>query len=299
MRKERLIDRTLLIIAFSALGSLALITIFIFQAGLPLFGEVGLGEFVTGVSWQPSKGQFGILPMIIGSLCVTAGALLVGVPLGLAVAVFTTEMAPPAISIIARPTVQLLAGIPSVIYGFIGLTVLAPWVQQHLGGSGLGILTASLVLGIMILPNIISISEDAIRAVPQAYRDGSLALGATHWQTVWRVVLPAARSGIVASIILGMGRALGETMAVIMMVGNALDLPRSALDSVTTMTSNIGLEMAYASGQHRQALFAIGVFLFILIMILNSIAIGVSRRRGAGNNRSRRRRTTPARRHSR
>jgi phosphate ABC transporter permease protein PstC len=288
MRKERAIDRTLLIIAFSALGSLALITVFIFQAGIPLFADVGLGDFVGGASWRPSEGEFGILPMIVGSLCVTAGALLLGVPLGLAVAVFTTEMAPPAIAAIARPTVQLLAGIPSVIYGFIGLTVLAPWVRQYVGGPGLGILTASLVLGIMILPNIISISEDAIRAVPQAYRDGSLALGATHWQTIWRVVLPAARSGIVASIILGMGRALGETMAVIMMVGNALDLPRSALDSVTTMTSNIGLEMAYASGQHRQALFAIGVFLFILIMILNSIAIGVSRRRGGARNRTRR-----------
>jgi phosphate ABC transporter permease protein PstC len=166
----------------------------------------------------------------------------------------------------------LLAGIPSVIYGFIGLTILAPLVRTAFGGPGLSVLTASLILGIMVLPSIISISEDAIRAVPQAYRDGALAIGITRWQMIWRVVVPAARSGIVASVILGMGRALGETMAVIMMLGNALQAPRSPLDSATTLTSNIGLELAYASGDHRQALFATGVVLFVMIMALNMLA---------------------------
>ncbi len=278
MLRERIIRYLLLLVAFSALGSLALITIFIFKEGLPLIVKVGLGRFIFGSDWSPSRGSFGILSMIIGSLWVTAGALVFGVPLGVAVAIFTAEFAPPALAATVRPLIQLLAGIPSVIYGFVGLTLLIPRIQRYLGGPGPSALAGAMVLAIMILPTIVSISEDSIRAVPREYRDGALALGATQWQTIWRVVLPAARSGILTSVILGMGRAIGETMAVIMVVGNALALPFSPLQSVTTLTSNIGLEMAYASGDHRRALFATGVVLFAIIMALSMSASVMSRR---------------------
>jgi phosphate ABC transporter permease protein PstC len=276
--KERLIQYALLALAFSAVASLAVITVFIFREGVPILVSEGLWSFLTGRSWAPTRGEFGILPMILGSLWVTFGALLLGVPLGLAVAVFVTDYSPRLLSDILRPAVQLLAGIPSVIYGFIGLKVLVPAIRVSLGSPGLSVLAGALVLGIMILPNVIAISEDAIRAVPRSYRDGALALGATKWQTLWRVVIPAARSGIVASIVLGMGRAIGETMAVIMVVGNSLRLPLSPLDPATTLTSNIGLEMGYASGAHRQALFATGIVLFVFIIVLNSAATAFRRR---------------------
>ena len=280
MNKERLIQWLLLLIALSAISVLALITLFIFKEGLPIMVKIGATDFILGRRWSPGKGAFGILPMLMGSLWVTGGALLLGVPLGLAVAIFATDFAPPYLSAAVRPAIQLLAGIPSVIYGFIGLTVLVPWIRSHLGSPGLSVLAGAIILGIMILPNIISISEDAIRAVPKEYRDGALALGATHWQTIWMVVLPAARSGIIASIILGMGRAIGETMAVIMVVGNAVKVPHSILDPTRTLTSNIGIEMGYASGEHRQALFATGIVLFVLIMLLNTAASIISQRRG-------------------
>ena len=282
MRIDDVIKAFLLVLALSAIAALAVITLFIFQSGVPLIVEVGLIRFLFGRVWAPSQGQFGIFTMIVGSVWVTVGALILGVPLGLCVAIFTTEFAPPRVSTLLRPAIQLLAGIPSVIYGFIGLVVLVPFLREVLGGSGLSILAGSIILGIMILPNLISISEDAIRAVPKNYRDGALALGATQWQTIWRVVLPAARSGILASVVLGMGRAIGETMAVIMVVGNALALPGSVLDAATTLTSNIGLEMGYAAGKHRDALFATGVVLFVLIMALNATTSLVIRRRVAG-----------------
>lgn len=278
---ERLIRALLLTTALLSIISLAIITFFIFQAGVPLIGRVGLIPFIGGNVWSPTTKppSFGILPMILGSLYLTIGALVIGVPLGVAVAVFMAELAPRSWALVMRPAVQLLAGIPSVIYGFVGLTLLAPLVRTYLGGPGLSIFTGAIVLGIMIMPNVISISEDALRAVPSSYREGALALGATPWQTIWRVVIPAARSGIIASVILGMGRALGETMAVIMMIGNALQIPVSPLDSATTLTSNIGLELAYASGQHREALFATGVVLFVVIMALNLLARMVSQQR--------------------
>jgi phosphate transport system permease protein len=216
--------------------------------------------------------------MIVGSFWVTLGSLVVGVPLGVACAVFLCELTPPTFAMILRPMIQLLAAIPSVIYGFWGLIILVPLIRESLGGPGLSILAGSLVLGIMILPTIISISEDSLRALPRTYKEGALSLGATHWQTIWRVLLPAARSGIVASVILGMGRAIGETMAMIMILGNAAQLPNSLLDSARTLTTNIGIEMGYASGDHRQALFATGVVLFFIIMILNSLALLVSRK---------------------
>jgi len=280
MRIDDVIRYVLLLLALSAIAALALITVFIFRVGVPFIIEIGPVEFLFGRVWAPTQGQFGIWPMFVGSLWVTIGALVLGVPLGLAVAIFMTDFAPPTAAAILRPAIHLLAGIPSVIYGFVGLVLLVPIIRELFGGPGLSILAGSIILGIMILPNVISISEDAIRAVPQSYRDGALALGATHWQTIWLVVLPAARSGIIASVVLGMGRAIGETMAVIMVVGNALSMPKSVLDAATTMTSNIGLEMGYAAGQHRDALFATGVVLYVLIMVMNGITSFAVRRRG-------------------
>jgi len=277
--KEKIIGKSFLIIALSSISALALIAIFIFAEGLPLIWKIGPKAFLFGERWIPSKGEFGILPMIIGSFWVTLGALLLGIPLGMACAIFLSELAPPVVGTVLRPAIQLLAAIPSVIYGFWGLVVLVPLVRNYLGGPGLSILSGSIILGFMILPTIISISEDSLRALPSSFKAGGLALGATHWQTIWRVLIPAARSGIVASIILGMGRAMGETMAMIMILGNAVKMPSSFLDSARTLTTNIGIEMGYASGDHRQALFATGVILFFIIMILNSSAIILSRRR--------------------
>ena len=278
--KERGISLLLLLSAFGALVALGLISYFIFQAGVPLIAKVGLWQFLSGTEWDPTAKtpKFGILPMIVGSLWVTFGSLVLGVPLGLAVAIFMVELAPPRLAVLMRPAIQLLAGIPSVIYGFIGLTLLAPIVRSSFGGPGLSVLTGAIILGFMILPSIIAISEDAMRAVPTAVREGAVALGSTHWQVITGVIVPTARSGIIAGVILGMGRALGETMAVIMMIGNSLQLPASPLEPATTLTSNIGLEMAYASGQHREALFATGVVLFIFIMILNGLATAFVRR---------------------
>ncbi len=277
--KEKLIEKILLFIALSSISILALIAFFIFGEGLPFIWKIGPHAFLLGERWVPSHGEFGILPMIVGSFWVTLGALLLGIPLGLACAIFLCEWTPPLAATFLRPAIQLLAAIPSVIYGFWGLVVLVPLVRTYLGGPGLSILSGSVILGFMILPTIISISEDALRALPPYYKAGGLALGATHWQTIWRVLIPAARSGIVASIILGMGRAIGETMAMIMILGNAVKMPSSFLDSARTLTTNIGIEMGYASGSHRQALFATGVILFFIIMILNSSAIVLSRRR--------------------
>lgn len=278
MLKERLIQYVLLALALTAVLSLVVITVFILREGLPVLVEFGPIRFLTEKEWAPTQGQFGILSMVVGSLWVTIGALLVGVPLGVAVAVFVTDYAPPLLAQVLRPAIQLLAGVPSVIYGFIGLKILVPLIRESLGGAGLSVLAGALVLGVMVLPSVIAVSEDSIRAVPQLYRDGALALGATHWQSLWRVVLPAAKSGIVAGIVLGMGRAVGETMAVIMVVGNSLQLPSSPLEAATTLTSNIGLEMAYASGAHRQALFATGIVLFAFIMLLNLVASAFRRR---------------------
>jgi phosphate transport system permease protein len=279
-RAERAVELTLLAIALTSTTVLALIALFIFGEGLPIMAKVGFGQFLFGTRWAPSVGVFGILPMIVGSVAVTIGALVVGVPLGLACAVFLVEFAPARVAAVMRPAIQLLAGIPSVIYGFWGLVVLVPIIRNVLGGPGLSILAGSVILGIMILPTVISISEDALRALPPSYKEGSLALGATHWQTIWRLELPAARSGLLAAVILGIGRAVGETMAVIMVLGNAVQVPDSILDPARTLTTNIGIEMGYASGEHRQALFATGIVLFVIIMVINLVAnLAVNRRR--------------------
>jgi phosphate transport system permease protein len=278
MVKEKVLEKTFFLIALSSISILALIAFFIFEQGVPLIWKVGLGPFLLGERWFPSQGSFGIFPMIVGSFWVTLGALIVGVPLGMACAVFLCELTPPAIGMVFRPMIQLLAAIPSVIFGFWGLIILVPIIRQYLGGPGLSVMAGSLVLGIMILPTIISISEDSLRALPRSFKEGALSLGATHWQTIWRVLLPAARSGIVASVILGMGRAVGETMAMIMILGNAAQMPHSLLDSARTLTTNIGIEMGYATGDHRQALFATGVILLFIIMALNTLALFISRK---------------------
>jgi len=269
---EMAIRRVLTGIAFSAIAMLILIILFILKEGLPFIFQIGPGNFLLSSDWSPLNGKFGIFAMIVGSLWVTAGALFIGLPLGLAGAIFLAEFLPRWAMRIIKPTIELLAGIPSVVYGFIGVMVLAPIIRDSLGGPGLSIMAASIILGVMILPTILSISIDSIKAVPNSYREGAFALGATHWQTIHMAVLPAAKSGIIAGIILGLGRAIGETMAVIMVVGNAAKIPASVLDSARPLTANIALEMGYATGMHRQALFATGVVLLIIIMMLNFAA---------------------------
>jgi phosphate ABC transporter permease protein PstC len=276
---EKGVKRILMLTAFSAISALLLIALFIISEGLPFIFKYGLKEFLFSSDWQPHLGKFGIYPMIVASLWVTLGAMIVGAPLGVAGALFLSEYVPKSVMNIIKPTIELLAAIPSVVYGFIGVMVLAPLIRDNFGGPGLSLLAGSIILGIMILPTVISISIDSILAVPRSYREGSLALGATTWQTIHMVIAKASKSGIIASIILGMGRAIGETMAVIMVAGNSVNIPHSPLDSVRTLTANIALEMSYATGLHRQALFATGVILFIVIIILNSIASVAIRKR--------------------
>jgi phosphate transport system permease protein len=277
--KEKLPGIGFLLVACSTLSVLALITIFIFIEGVPIIAKVGIFDFIFGMKWAPSQGAFGILPMIVGTLTVTLGAAIIGIPIAICCSIFLTEFAPPAVSNVVRPAIQLLAGIPSVVYGFWGLVFVVPFIRNYLGGPGLSILAGSIILAIMILPTIISISEVSLLALPRLYKEGALSLGATQWQTIRSVLLPAAKSGIVAAVILGIGRAIGETMAVIMVLGNAVALPQSILDPARTLTTNIGIEMGYASGEHQQALFATGIVLLVIIMILNSIAQFVVRRR--------------------
>jgi len=275
--REKLSGRVFFAFAVSSIAALALITGFILVKGLPIIRTVGLVDFVFGMTWAPSRGEFGIFPMIVGSVAVTLGAGLVGVPVGICCAIFLSEFAPAALSNVFRPAIQLLAGIPSVVYGFWGLLFVVPLIRDYLGGPGLSILAGSIILGIMILPTVISITEVSLLSLPRQYKEGALALGMTQWQSIKSVQLPAAKSGIVAAVILGLGRAIGETMAVIMVLGNAVALPASILDPVRTLTTNIGIEMGYAAGEHQQALFATGIVLFVIIMLLNSTAQYITR----------------------
>lgn len=258
-----------LIAACVSILAVALICIFLFANGLPAIAKIGPIKFLTGIKWKPMNEIFGIFPMIVGSIYVTAGAILVGVPIGILCAVFMARFCPKKIYLILKPAIELMAGIPSIVYGFFGLVVIVPIMQQLTGTSGKGVLTASVLLGIMILPTIIGVSESAIRAVPESYYEGALALGDTHERSVFCAVLPAAKSGIMAGVILGVGRAIGETMAVIMVAGNQPVIPGSVLAGVRTMTANIVLEMGYAAGLHREALIATGVVLFVFILIIN------------------------------
>ena len=272
MRKysESIMKIVFLLSAAVSILAVLLICWFLFSEGLPTIGEIGVLNFLTGTVWKPLEKHFGILPMIVGSCYVTAGAIIIGVPVGLLCAIYMAKFCPRGVYRILKPAIDLLAGIPSIIYGFFGLMVIVPVMQQLTGTSGKGVLTASIMLGIMILPTIISVSEAAIRAVPESYYEGALALVATHERSVFFTTVPAAKSGIMAGIILGIGRAIGETMAVVMVAGNQPVIPESILSGVRTMTINIVLEMGYAAkGMHRDALIATAVVLFVFILIIN------------------------------
>lgn len=257
--------------AATAILAILLICYFIFRNGIPFMVDYGVGKFLFGSDWSPSNSpaSFGILPMIVGSIVITFGAIVMGVPTGIFTSVFMVYYCPKPLYRFLKSSVNLMAAIPSIVYGFFGLQLLVPWIRTW-GGNGMGVLTASLLLGIMILPTIISLSEAAIRTVPKTYYSGSLALGASHERSVFKVVLPAAKSGILSAIILGIGRAIGETMAVILVAGNQPIIPTGLFSGTRTMTTNIVLEMAYASGQHRQALIATSAVLFIFILIINA-----------------------------
>ena len=269
--KEKLMKAVFFTTACISILAVGLICFFLFANGAPAIKEIGVFQFLFGKVWRPGNGNFGILPMILGSVYVTAGAIIIGVPIGILTAVFLARFCPEKIYPVVKAGVELMAGIPSVVYGFFGLVVLVPFVRNTLGGKGYSILTASILLGIMILPTIVNVSESAIRAVPKNYYEGSLALGATHERSVFRMVVPAAKSGIFAGVILGIGRAIGETMAVIMVAGNmpVMRAPNELLKGVCTLTANIVIEMGYAQDLHRQALIATGVVLFVFILIIN------------------------------
>ena len=267
--KEKIMKGVFLTAACTSILAVILICAFLFMNGLPAIGEIGPVKFLVGERWMPKNGFFGIFPMIIGSLYITAGAIIVGVPVGIFTAVFMAKFCSGKLYKILKPAVDLLAGIPSVVYGFFGMVVLVPMVRNIFGGNGNSILTASLLLGIMILPTIIGVSESAIRAVPDSYYEGSLALGASHERSVFFTVLPAAKSGILAGVVLGIGRAIGETMAVVMVAGNQARMPMELAKGVRTLTANIVLEMGYATDLHREALIATAVVLFVFILLIN------------------------------
>ena len=267
--KETAMKYVFLFTACLSIISVLLICIFLFANGIPGMAKIGFIDFLTGTKWKPGNDIYGIFPMILGSIYVTAGAIIVGVPIGLLCAIFLARFCPEKLYKLLKPAVNLLAGIPSIVYGFFGLVVIVPIMQDIFGGGGKGILTASILLGIMILPTIISVTESSLNAVPENYYEGSLALGATHERSVFRVIFPAAKSGITAGIILGIGRAIGETMAVMMVAGNQPILAKSVTSGVRTLTANIAMEMGYATGLHREALIATAVVLFVFILIIN------------------------------
>lgn len=276
--KEQMMQIVFLISACISILAVALICIFIFINGIPAMAEVGVFRFLSGSQWKPSNDIYGIFPMILGSLYVTAGAIIIGVPVGILTAVFMARFCPKKLYRIIKPAVDLLAGIPSVVYGFFGLMVIVPFIRDFLGGSGSSMLAASVILGIMILPTIVNVSEAAIRAVPESYYEGSLALGATHERSVFFTVVPAAKSGIMAGVILGVGRAIGETMAVVMVAGNQAVIPSGVLIGLRTLTANIVLEMGYAADLHRGALIATAAVLFVFILIINLTFSFIKRR---------------------
>lgn len=267
--KERIMQFVFLAAACASIALVAMICIFLFANGLPTIGKLGVTDFLLGQKWRPNNDIYGILPMIMGSIYVTLGAVITGVPIGILTAIFMARFCPPSIYKVLKPAVELLAGIPSVIYGFFGLVVMVPFIRETFGGTGSSMLTASLLLGMMILPTLISVAEAALRAVPDSYYEGALALGAGHVRSVFFTVVPDAKSGIMAAIILGVGRAIGETMVVIMVAGNQARMPQGLLEGVRTMTTNIVIEMGYAADLHRDALIATAVVLFIFIMIIN------------------------------
>ena len=280
---EKFMQGVFFIAACASVLAVALICIFLFANGIPAMKEIGFGNFLSGEMWKPKNEIFGILPMIVGSLYVTAGAIIFGVPVGILTAVFMAYYCPKKIYKPLKAATELLAGIPSVVYGFFGLVVIVPVIRTlgrdlGFGGNGNSILTASILLGMMILPTIIGLTESSIRAVPEQYYEGAVALGATHERAIFRVVIPAAKSGVVAAIVLGVGRAIGETMAVIMVAGNQARMPAGIFRGVRTLTANIVIEMGYATGLHREALIATGVVLFVFILLINFCVALLKRR---------------------
>lgn len=277
---EKAMEVLFFLCALTSIAAVLLICLFLFANGIPAMKEIGPAAFLLGKDWSPSNTppSFGIFPMILGSVYVTGGAIIVGVPIGILTAVFLAKFCPKMLYRILKPAVELLAGIPSVVYGFFGLVVIVPLVRKIFGGSGSSILTASVLLGVMILPTVIGVSESALRAVPDNYYEGALALGATHERAVFFSVLPAAKSGILAGIVLGIGRAIGETMAVVMVAGNQARMPAGLLRGIRTLTSNIIIEMGYAADLHRGALIATGVVLFVFILLINTAFSLLNRR---------------------
>lgn len=281
---EKIMRVVFFLTALVSIVAVVLICIFLFANGIPAIAEIGIFKFIFGTDWSPNDipATYGIFNMIVGSLYVTAGAIVIGVPIGILTAVFLSRFCPKSLYKFIKPAIELLAGIPSIVYGFFGLTVIVPFIRNTFGGTGSSILSASLILGVMILPTIIGVSESAISAVPEGYYEGSLALGATKERSVFKAVLPASKSGILAGVVLGIGRAIGETMAVVLIAGNQVQLPNSITDGVRTLTANIVLEMGYATGLHREALIATGCVLFVFILLINLI-FSVLKSRGAKN----------------
>lgn len=282
-RKERVMSGVFFIAASMSIVSLVLIIVFMFSNGIPVMLEYGLDEFLFGTTWRPTatEPRFGLLPMIMGSLYATIGAAALGVPIGILTALFMAEYCPKWLYKILKPAVSLMASIPSIVYGFFALQFLVPLVRDNFGGNGYSMLTAMILLAVMILPTVIELSESALRAVPRTYYNSSVALGATHERTIFRVILPAASSGVLSSIVLGIGRAIGETMAVVLVAGNQPIVPDGFLKGIRTLTTNIVLEMSYASGDHRSALIATGVILFVFILIINTIFLVIKNREAA------------------
>lgn len=270
-RMEKAVEIFFLLLACVSIVAVVVICVFLFANGLPAVAEIGVSDFLFGKQWRPGENKFGIFPMIIGSIYATVGAILIGVPIGVLTAVFMAKICPKKLYKFLKPAVELLAGIPSIVYGFFALVVIVPIIRNAFPGNGLSLLSACILLGIMILPTIIGVAESAIRAVPESYYEGALALGATRERSLFRVVLPAAKSGVSAGVVLGIGRAIGETMAVNMVAGNQKVIPESIFKGVRTLTSNIVMEMGYATDLHREALIANGVVLFLFILIINSV----------------------------
>ena len=277
--KEGIMHALFLICACVSILAVVLICVYLFASGVPAIGEIGVTDFLFGTKWKPSSGYYGIFPMIIGSILVTGIAVVIGVPIGILCAVFMSHYCPKKLYRFVKPAINLLAGIPSIVYGFFGLVVIVPIMKELFGGSGKSLLTAGILLGIMILPTVIKTTESSLNAVPKSYYEGALALGATHERSVFFASLPAAKSGILAAIILGVGRAIGETMAVILVAGNQTVIPKSSTSGLRTLTSNIVLEMGYAGGLHREALIATGVVLFVFILIINLCFSALKRRK--------------------
>lgn len=282
--REKAMQGVFFLTALTSIAAVAVICIFLFCNGVPAMAEIGFFDFIGGQKWSPTNvpASYGIFSMIISSIYVTAGAIVIGVPIGVLTAVFLARFCPKTLYKVLKPATELLAGIPSIVYGFFGLMVIVPFIRENFGGNGTSWLTASVVLGIMILPTIIGVSESAIKAVPESYYEGALALGATKERSVFRTILPASKSGVLAGIVLGIGRALGETMAVVLIAGNQVQIPNELTDGLRTLTANIVLEMGYSTGLHRQALIATGVVLFVFILLI-TISMQAIKSRGEKN----------------